>query len=236
MPNHIELFAGCGGMSLGFKSCGFNLLLANEVSPMASETFSLNIMGQDIRDNPNALWLGSNHPRDEIDLRLRENLLFTEDFEYCDIPEDGSLNGKLIIGSVTRLLDEIPNLKERLNVSEIDVISGGPPCQGFSMAGLRKMEDQKNQLPFVFAQFVEEMKPKVVVLENVTGILRPFSHEGTKYHAWREIAKYFHSLGYYPICLHVNPVMISLPQTRRRFIMIGVRDMAPELRPPELPL
>ena len=217
-------------MSLGFKSEDFELLLANEVSPMAAETFSYNIMGKDIRDNPDALWLESNHPREEVELRLKENLLFTENFTDHDIPELGDLNGKLIIGSVTRLLEKIPDLKTRLGVNEIDVISGGPPCQGFSMAGMRKVEDRKNQLPFVFGDFVREMQPKVVVLENVTGILRPFKDsDGVKYYAWEEVAKYFFSLGYYPICLHVNPVMISLPQTRFRFIMIAVRqDQMPQ--------
>ena len=223
--NHIELFAGCGGMSLGFKSCGFELLMANEVSPMAAETFSYNIMGKDIRENKDTLWLESNYSREDIELRLRENLLFTEEFAYHDIPETGDLSGKLIIGSVTRLLEKIPDLRTRLGVNEIDVISGGPPCQGFSMAGLRKIEDRKNQLPFVFGDFVSKMQPKVVVLENVTGILRPFKDsDGVKYYAWEEIAKYFFSLDYYPICLHVNPVMISLPQTRFRFIMIAVRQ------------
>ena len=45
--NHVELFAGCGGLSLGLETAGFELLLANELSPMASETFAYNILNID---------------------------------------------------------------------------------------------------------------------------------------------------------------------------------------------
>ena len=77
--NHIELFAGCGGLSLGLESEGFDLLLANELSPMAAETFAYNHLGIDLESewNPetdNVYWLSSHFPRDEIHKRLKENL------------------------------------------------------------------------------------------------------------------------------------------------------------------
>ena len=46
--NHIELFAGCGGLSLGLEQAGFDLTLANELSPMAGETFAYNLLGEDL--------------------------------------------------------------------------------------------------------------------------------------------------------------------------------------------
>ncbi|WP_442877779.1 DNA cytosine methyltransferase, partial [Bifidobacterium sp.] len=49
MHTFIELFAGCGGLSLGLRSSGFEELLANELSPMPAETFALNLMGVDMR-------------------------------------------------------------------------------------------------------------------------------------------------------------------------------------------
>ena len=51
--NHIELFAGCGGLSLGLETAGFQLLLANELSPMASETFAYNILNADLENKKN---------------------------------------------------------------------------------------------------------------------------------------------------------------------------------------
>ena len=47
---HIELFAGCGGMSLGLEAAGFDLFMANELSPMAGETFAYNLIGEDLQD------------------------------------------------------------------------------------------------------------------------------------------------------------------------------------------
>ena len=51
--NHIELFAGCGGLSLGLETVGFNLLTANELSPMASETFAFNHLNTDLENKKN---------------------------------------------------------------------------------------------------------------------------------------------------------------------------------------
>ncbi len=56
--NHIELFAGCGGLGVGMKSAGFNLVLANEISPMASETFSYNLLQDDLTTKKTIILFG----------------------------------------------------------------------------------------------------------------------------------------------------------------------------------
>lgn len=80
--NHIELFAGCGGLSLGLESAGFELLVANELSPMASETFAYNFFGEDLSKKesqtfdsckPGAKWLSSRFDREQLASRLRED-------------------------------------------------------------------------------------------------------------------------------------------------------------------
>ena len=74
--NHIELFAGCGGLSLGLETAGFELVMANELSPMASETFAYNILNADLVKQTNidkVLWLSSSHKRHDLAKRLREN-------------------------------------------------------------------------------------------------------------------------------------------------------------------
>ena len=75
--NHIELFAGCGGLALGMESVGFELLLANELSPMAAETFAYNLLHEDLQQTSllpsHVQWLSSNYPREQMHLRLREN-------------------------------------------------------------------------------------------------------------------------------------------------------------------
>ena len=64
--NHIELFAGCGGLSLGLETAGFDLVMANELSPMASDTFARNMLNADLADQSNIdkiLWISSAHER-----------------------------------------------------------------------------------------------------------------------------------------------------------------------------
>ncbi len=235
--NHIELFAGCGGLTLGLERAGFELTLANELSPMAAETFSYNLLGEDLSVladkgdlQKESYWLSSQYK--DLKSRLREN-----PFEYpalgkgqMDIPNDPSdLNGKLIIGNIIHLNQYLDRNKKFLKALKggfgrhgVDLVSGGPPCQSFSLAGLRKRDCDKNSLPWEFANFVEHVQPKFAVLENVTGILRAFKEDGIRYHAWFEIAKAFSSKGYIPLCLHINARLAGVPQNRPRFIMIGV--------------
>jgi len=92
------------------------------------------------------------------------------------------------------------------------------------MAGLRKKDCEKNTLPWEFAKFAQTIQPKLVTLENVTGILRPFKDEqGNSYYAWFELARAFSGIGYVPLCLHVNAKLAGVPQNRPRFILLGVR-------------
>ncbi|QFU21268.1 DNA cytosine methyltransferase [Shewanella eurypsychrophilus] len=239
--NHIELFSGCGGLSLGLEQSGFELTMANELSPMAAESFAFNFFDENLEklaaENKRAthtLWLNSNHA--ELKPRLRENPFTFPAFDEIgtsDIPENISeLKGKLVVGSIVelnRLLDANEELTKQLKTAfgsqrGLDLVSGGPPCQSFSMAGLRKRDCDKNTLPWEFAQFVKHTQPKIAMLENVTGILRAFKDEdGNSFHAWYEVAKVFASIGYIPLCLHINARLAGIAQNRPRFIMIAVR-------------
>lgn len=240
--NYIELFAGCGGLSLGLKSAGFDLVMANELSPMAAESYVYNFFNEDLESqaktsNPKfhkAIWLQSNYQRADLKLRLREDPRSYPQLGkgFSDIDPDGSnLKGSMVVGSIVGLnewLASNPSIASKLadgfGAGGIDLISGGPPCQSFSMAGLRRMDCEKNSLPWEFAKLAQLIKPKIVLLENVTGILRPFSDDlGNKYYAWFELAKAFASIGYVPLCLHVNAKLAGVPQNRPRFILIGVR-------------
>ena len=65
--NYIELFAGCGGLSLGLEASGHNLVIANELSPMAAETFAYNFFNEslDVQNPEHTLWVNSNFPKNE---------------------------------------------------------------------------------------------------------------------------------------------------------------------------
>jgi DNA (cytosine-5)-methyltransferase 1 len=233
----IELFAGCGGLSLGLESAGFEMELANELSPMASETYAFNFFDE-LLNEPNTnkeksrvRWLHSEFEMGQK--RLRENLLdlVADKKQYNDLPIDpAELRGNLLVGSIIELNKVLSNNKEVLAAIKsgfdghgIDLVSGGPPCQSFSLAGLRKKDCDKNTLPYEFAKFVDFVKPKFVLLENVTGILRAFNEDGMRHYAWFEIAKAFAELSYIPLCLHVNAKYVGVPQNRPRYIMIAVR-------------
>jgi DNA (cytosine-5)-methyltransferase 1 len=108
--------------------------------------------------------------------------------------------------------------------SRIDLVSGGPPCQSFSLAGLRQFSNERNLLPWEFAKFVQSVRPKTVLLENVSGILRPFKENGRQYYAWFEVAKAFAKVGYIPICLHINAKYVGVAQNRPRFVLLGIAE------------
>lgn len=203
---------------------------------MAAETFAFNHLGIDLNTNDthanaSVQWIKSDYPRCSLNKRLRENpyeSLSGNEKKYSDISVKSlKANAKLVIGSIIELnnfLDEQlegnPELQEKLSV---DLVSGGPPCQSFSMAGLRQKDNHRNRLPWEFARFVNHAKPKIVLLENVSGILRAFHQDGNEYHAWKEVAKAFSSIGYAPICIHANAKYVGVPQNRPRFLMFAIR-------------
>lgn len=237
--NHIELFAGCGGLSLGLEQVGFSRILANELSPMAAETFAFNFLREDLQAKAaggekavKVKWIKSDH--DNLKPRLRENpySILGKFSDLQRVDDDQDLKGSLLVGSIVDLnaiLENSPKLLHDIqhgfsSNGALDLVSGGPPCQSFSMAGKREKNSEKNTLPWEFAKFVDLVRPKVTLLENVTGILRAFqSDDGEKFHAWYEVAKVFASIGYVPLCLHVNARYVGVPQNRPRFIMIAVR-------------
>ena len=239
--NHIELFAGCGGLSLGLETAGFKLLFANELSPMASETFSYNFFNENLDDlakkgsiAEHTLWLNSKYKRNDLSSRLRENPKEAPKASKGnnDLLEDNiQIEQSVIVGGITELNNFLiknkkilSQIKKGFGKGRVDLISGGPPCQSFSMAGLRQHDNARNQLPWEFAKFVDLIQPKIVMLENVSGILRPFTVNGKKHYAWFEVAKAFASVGYVPICIHTNAKYAGAAQNRPRYIMIAIKE------------
>ena len=125
--NVIDLFAGVGGLSTGFRKAGFNIVLANEIDKSIAESYK------------------KNH---------KETIMINDD--------------------IKNILLELTKINKK-----IDVIVGGPPCQGFSMAGARIREkkssqfldDPRNYLFRNYFQVVQKIDPKFFVMENVPGML-----------------------------------------------------------------
>ena len=232
---YVELFAGCGGLSLGLESVGYNLVFANELSPMAGETYAYNLLGEDLTKIPkgecskSVKWISSNFESTYLKERLRENPQTFPQFHENNSDLSSSLknlHGKLLLGSIIELnkfFDQNPKLVTEIRDLGVDLVSGGPPCQSFSMAGLRQHNNHRNTLPMDFANLVSYLQPKIALLENVSGILRAFKLSDGKHYAWFEVARTFVSIDYYPICLHVNAKYAGAAQNRPRFILMAIR-------------
>lgn len=166
-PKVIDLFAGVGGLSLGFEMAGFEVVLANEYDSSIAEAYVRN------RSNPN-----------------------------------------MIVADITKLsIDETFGQY----IGQVDVVIGGPPCQGFSQKGQRKsINDDRNFLFKYFYKVVALVKPKYFLMENVPNLLTAESGFFKE-----EIRSLFSGIGY-SICPDVlNAADFGVPQNRRRAFVLG---------------
>ena len=122
----------------------------------------------------------------------------------------------------------LKNYSEQLEAlqGKVDLVAGGPPCQGFSMAGKRVKDDIRNQLVFSYIKFIKLVQPKMILFENVKGFTYAFNKrkkEGVEPYS-QIVIKALEGLGY-----AVKPHVIDfseygIPQRRKRFILVGVKD------------
>lgn len=183
----IDLFAGCGGLSLGLYQAGWSGVFAVEKNKCAFETLKHNLIDKKHHFNwPE--WLPQ-EPTDIVEL-LKQN----ED-------ELKSLRGK------------------------IDLVAGGPPCQGFSMAGKRMENDQRNKLVFSYISFIELVQPRLLLFENVKGFTYSFdkAKNPNAIPYSQIVVEQLEKLGYDVTPYIINFAEFGVPQRRKRFILVGVR-------------
>lgn len=131
-----------------------------------------------------------------------------------NFPEVSVYHGDIAELSVEKIL-ELTDLK----VGELDVFDGSPPCQGFSTAGKREMSDSRNYLFKEYARLLIGLKPKVFVMENVSGMIK-----GKMKLIFAEILRELKSCGYQVKAMLLNAMHYNVPQSRQRMIFIGVRE------------
>ena len=203
---YIDLFSGCGGLSLGLEKAGFELILAVEKSDMAAETFYHNFIERitDIKQ-----W---------------------KEFSNAKTPIEEQAKRKLIIKELGEVLECQPLIK-KLKKQNTDLVAGGPPCQGFSLAGRRNPDDLRNQLPWQFLKFIDAIQPKSVIIENVSGMSQNFSKHGKSSpfnDLWLALIEA--GPGYKVQRLHLNAKHFGAPQNRPRVMLVAIRnDVAAEL-------
>lgn len=146
---------------------------------------------------------------------IDKNIFLTNKHNHSKYTEEKNF----ILGDITK--DEV---KQQIIGSckgkSVDLILGGPPCQGFSYAGWRNPNDQRNQLFREFVTIVTKLEPYFFVMENVPGILTMKNGE-----VINEIIKAFADVGYYVNnLLKLNAADYGVPQKRKRIILIGCKD------------
>ena len=107
----------------------------------------------------------------------------------------------------------------KLPIDDIDVVIGGPPCQGFSVSGKRNEDDPRNALYKSFVRIVESIKPKVFVMENVPGIIRLFNGK-----ILEEIISDFSARGYTVTYKMLSADEYGVPQQRKRVFFVGINN------------
>lgn len=108
---------------------------------------------------------------------------------------------------------------------KVTLIAGGPPCQGFSMAGKREEKDHRNQLVFAYIKFVDVIRPKVLIFENVRGFTAPFKKGSTPYS--EIVISQLEKIGYKVDFRIIDFSEYGVPQKRKRFILFGTLDGNP---------
>ncbi len=182
-PIAVDLFAGAGGLSLGFEQAGFDVLASVEIDPIHCATHKFN-------------------------------------FPFWSI----------LCKSVVETTGKEIRYSSAIGDLEIDVVFGGPPCQGFSVIGKRVLEDPRNSLVLHFVRIVLELKPKFFVMENVPGMVL-----GQSKQLLLEVIELFKANGYSveeDYCT-LNAAYHGVPQNRERLFILGCRQ---GLQLPKYPL
>gem|GEM_PF-81169 len=168
-PTAIDLYCGAGGLTLGLKRAGFDVVAGLEIDPEIAKTYE------------------ANHP-----------------------------TVKLIKKDIREVKGE--EILELTGLDGIDLIAGCPPCQGFcSLTNKYKRKDPRNDLMLEMARLIEEIKPKMVMMENVPGTMKRGKPILDKF------VKRLKSIGYEINMEVLQMADYGVPQFRRRFVLLAGR-------------
>ena len=145
---------------------------------------------------------------------LKHNLIDTK--KHFDWPDWLPMQNHDICQFVTEYKTQLAELN-----GKIDLVVGGPPCQGFSMAGKRDHTDIRNTMVHYYLDIIEIVKPKYLVLENVHGFTLEFKSDKKKKPYSKIVIDKLHSLGYNVVTKEIKMDEYGVPQKRVRFILIG---------------
>jgi len=200
---HISLFTGIGGFDIGFAQAGIQTRVMVEWDKYCCQTLRANFFWEELKKRTKE----NGKPLYKNKAQMRKSIKWYHEPEPVIIEKD--------IKEVTT--EEI--LKAgNLEVGECSIISGGFPCQGFSLAGKRVIDDPRNFLYKEFVRVVNEAKPVFIIGENVPGMVSIGKGEVIK-----QICEEFANCGYDITWDILNAADYGVPQNRKRVFIIGKR-------------
>lgn len=149
--------------------------------------------------------------RELLAVEWDDNAVATFKLNFPDVPVYHGDIAKLSVDECLRIAGIQPG--------ELDVFDGSPPCQGFSTAGKRVLDDPRNQLFREYVRLLRGLRPKVFVMENVSGMVK-----GKMKLVFADIMRELKASGYTVKAALLNAKYFHVPQSRERMIFIGVRD------------
>jgi DNA (cytosine-5)-methyltransferase 1 len=195
-PSYVDLFAGCGGLSLGLEWAGFRRAGAIEISPDAARSYHHNLI-------------------------CRED---TSSYQWSDLVKSTDLQVAvgLIVGDIAGGFDALVS-SCRQSSAVIDLVAAGPPCQGFSVAGRRNPHDPRNALIDHVVEAATSLRPTLVLVENVPAIDIPFTGHEHRESSLGILSARLAEQAYVPSVFRLRSSMVGVPQDRIRLFLLGIR-------------
>jgi DNA (cytosine-5)-methyltransferase 1 len=181
MFSALSLFSGAGGMDIGVRQAGFEILACIEIDPYCCETL-----------------------RNAIEREEAKTFLFESDIRQV---------------KSSQIMESL-----NLQVGELDLLFGGSPCQSFSQAGKRaSLDDERGLLLFEFIRFAKDLKPKVILIEQVKGVLKAPDKAGNVGGVCKDLSSQLKKLGYRLSIQTINSADYGVAQVRERVFIVATK-------------
>ncbi|KAL0482110.1 hypothetical protein AKO1_013239 [Acrasis kona] len=249
----MDVFAGCGGLSLGFKMAGCNVTHCIEVDSTASQTFKKNMSETVVHTDDVKKVL----EKLRLKLQLYKDMKMLQEKYKNYVPDDGPHDSKndFIVNIVkngstyeihhknsftlinyivspsnirdwSKVFFYVNNIIDLPYPGCVDILIGGPPCQSFSTANITRqtesvLSEEKNELVLYFLEFAKLLRPKYVLIENVTGMISSNNNNAVL----NEIRSFLHDQDYVTQASVLMATHYGVPQSRSRLFVWAVNKL-----------